>query len=133
AMNYGEARERAAALEGHAGEHGEVHVPEDVAALIETDGASRPLAERADAPPPRDRSVTIEPPLAAGDEPAYEVTGAADQAAAPAEPADASAEDEDAAAAQRPETEAPGLQAEPEAAEAEESAGQDAAAAAQPV
>ena len=135
AMNYGEARERAAALEGHAGEHGEVHVPEDVAALIETDGASRPLAERADAPPPLDRSVTIEPPLAAGDEPAYEVTGAAEQAAAPSEPAgaDAPAEAEDAAAAQRPETEAPGLQAEPEAAEAEESAGEDAAAAAQPV
>ena len=121
AMSYGEARERAESLEGHAA-HGEAHVPEDVAALIETDGASRAAAERADTPAPVDRSVPIEAPRADGDGSNYEVAGEAPGAG---EVAGADAAEED----QQPETEAPGLQAGPEAVEAEESAGEVAQAA----
>src|SRR5690606_12535281 len=79
AMGYSEARARAESLEGHAA-HGEARVPEDVAALIETDGASRAAAERADTPAPVDRSVPIEAPRADDSEPDYEVLGLADEA-----------------------------------------------------
>jgi len=101
-MGYSEARARAESLEGHASAHGEAHVPEEVAALIESDGASRPAAERADTPAPVDRSVPIEAPRADDGEPDYEVLGLADEApAAPAPQAQAApaAEEEAAPAA----------------------------------
>jgi caa(3)-type oxidase subunit IV len=107
AMSYGEARARAESLEGRAA-HGEAEVPEDVAALIESDGASRPAAERADVPAPVDRSVPIEAPRAANDGSDYEV--GEPQAAAPPAPA-AAAQGEEAAAAQE-EAEEPAAPAE---------------------
>ncbi len=96
-MSYGEARERAESLEGRAA-HGEAPVPEDVEALIETDGASRPAAERADVPAPVDRSVPIEAPRAANDASGYQVG----EPAAAAPPAAAQAQEEPAGQGEQP-------------------------------
>ncbi|MDF1521564.1 MAG: cytochrome C oxidase subunit IV family protein [Trueperaceae bacterium] len=50
-----------------AGGHGAADLPEDVAANIASDGASRSQAERADSPRPKDLSLAIVPPAAATD------------------------------------------------------------------
>ncbi len=69
--------------------HATHDVPDDVMALVESDGMSRAPAERADSPRPADRSVVITPPQASNDASSYELnlpapaeTAATDSAAA---------------------------------------------------
>lgn len=73
-------------------------VPPDVLALVETDGLSRTPAQRADSPPPADRSVTIAPQLAGNDASTYELNlpvpaGVATEEAEAVEAADQDAQD----------------------------------------
>ncbi|MFO7545240.1 MAG: cytochrome C oxidase subunit IV family protein [Trueperaceae bacterium] len=74
-----------AAAHGEAPAHGAVELPADVAENIATDGRSRPAAEAADSPRPKDRSVAVVPPAASNDASTYEVT--LDQPLVPATPA----------------------------------------------
>jgi mono/diheme cytochrome c family protein len=84
--------------------HGEGYDPyaakldEETRARIETDGLSRPLAERSDSPRPSDRTLRITPPAAAADtfELRTDEVADPDDAAAPAEP-EAAAEPDDVA------------------------------------
>jgi mono/diheme cytochrome c family protein/heme/copper-type cytochrome/quinol oxidase subunit 4 len=61
------------AAHGDAPAHGAVELPADVAENIATDGRSRPAAEAADSPRPKDRSVEIVPPAASNDASTYDV------------------------------------------------------------
>lgn len=80
AMSYARSEARItqaeAQAEGHAPDHGEAALDQELVDLIESDGRSRPLASRADTPAPADRSAPIAPPLAANDASTYQVQGA---------------------------------------------------------
>lgn len=113
------------AAHGAAADHGAAGIPADVAEEIATDGRSRPAAEAADSPRPKDRTVVVAPPTASNDASSYDVTLDRPFAAA-AEPAAAGAAAEPAAAEAAPAAEpAPAEPAEPAAAPAAEAAAWD--------
>ncbi len=105
------------AAHGEPAAHGAVELPAELAENIATDGRSRPAAEAADSPRPKDRSVEVVPPAASNDASTYDVT--LDQPTVAATPAPTAAADGEAAAAEPAATETPA--AEP-AAEAEPAA-----------
>ena len=125
------------AAHGEAPAHGAVELPADVAENIATDGRSRPPAEAADSPRPKDRSVAVVPPAAGNDASTYDVAldtpalpsaqpSAADTAGADAAASEAASE----AAATEPT--APDAAPEAAAAEPEPEAPADAAAPSEP-
>jgi len=103
-----------AAAEAHGGAYGE-GLPEEVVANIESDGASRPLAQQAGTPRPADLTLVVTPPAAPTD--GFEVR--LDDLAGPSVAATAAAETpvaetppaEDTPAAETPAEDAPAAQA----------------------